>query len=125
MVKPNLDEYDNLDEYNKLGVNLPKYSFLFEQPWENRIPVVEVIETNTAMFDDPFQDYEDFHPNRDLISLIEVNPNLFYRLERSGELGKIPIRVKHKWSITKRRRDEIERLISVLYEIKKLKEDNQ
>jgi len=126
MTELNLDEnLRYLDDYDKLGVSLPKYSFLFEQPWESGIPISDVVGIDTAIMDDPFKDYEDFHSNRDLIKLIEVNPDLFYRLERSGELGKIPIKVKSKWSITKRKKDGIERLVSVLCEIKRLKENTQ
>lgn len=110
------------ETYNQWDVNNPKYSFLFEQPWEVSRSCGEFNDaTSSTVIDDPLKDYEDFYQNSDLISLIDINPDLFYRLERSGELGAIPIKVKYKWSIKKVKKDQLERLVQVLCRIKELK----
>ncbi len=67
--------------------------------------------------------YEIFFPNKDLLYIIEKDPDLFYELEKEGELNIVSYKYREKGRYyTKARKEQIKKLISVLNKISHKKE---
>ena len=67
--------------------------------------------------------YEIFFPNKDLLYIIEKDPDLFYELEKEGELNIVSYTYREKGRYyTKARKEQIKKLISVLNKISHKKE---
>ena len=70
--------------------------------------------------DDPIETYHKYFENMELNELIERDPELFYKLAETGELGKVPFKVidRRGW-VTNRKKEAIKKLVFIIKEIAK------